>query len=226
MLPWLALSACAEVPLRVPTPIIGTFTMFNRQAPYLIAAPHGEYDENSGELVYDFCEQVRWDCLIAEGFRDERAPINVNRPTEGTTLNNARFTERATLVYAKYVKRIRRLSPRVRFYVEIHGHENASLHDTIEIASVGISPSQGDAIASAFDRALQGEGLTTLNVSIDVVNTIRYKASHARKFGVLSFISPAIHIELPSSVRTVDRDKMVRVLVRLLPELTKIVASQ
>lgn len=141
--------------------------MFNRESPYLIAAPHGEFDENTGELVYDFCEKVRWDCLIAEGFREDGARINVNRPTEGLRLSEAQFTERASLVYAKYLNRIRRLSPQVHFYVEIHGHENKDLAETVEVATVGLSVDQAQHIKDLFSESFKREGLPPLVIKVD-----------------------------------------------------------
>jgi len=200
-----------------PDVVVGTFTMFNRESSYLIAAPHGEFDENTNEITYDFCERVRWDCLVAEGFRRGPARINVNRPTAGTQLAEARFTDSAALVYTKYVRRIRRLSPRVIFYVEIHGHRRSSLGDTIDVATIGVSPSQAQFIQQEFRRGLAERGMGHFNVRLDVLESIRYKATHARRFGVLSFLSPALHIELPPSARRQHRREVVDTLVEVLP---------
>ncbi len=205
----------------MPQLLIGTFTMFNRESPYLIAAPHGEYDENTGELVYDFCEQVRWDCLIAEGFRDEKAMINVNRPTEGARLSETRFSESAAVVYAKYVHRIRRLSPKVLFYVEIHGHDHSGLTNTVDIATVGISHSQAVFIHDTLTQAFEEQGLSALDVRLDALEPIHYNATHARRFGVLSFISPALHIELPHSTRHEHRARVVNALGKALPRVAR-----
>lgn len=198
--------------------LVGTFTMFDRESTYLIAAPHGEFDEFTGEIVYDFCDEVRWDCLIAEGFRSGQ--INVNRPTEGVRIKETQFTARASIVYAKYLKRIRRLSPRVGFYVEIHGHDNPSLANSIEISTVGLTDSQAHYIKEQFEEVFREEQLGHLEVRLDKFEEIHYKASHARDFGVLSFISPAIHIEFPRSARTDHREKVVKSLVRVLPTVS------
>lgn len=200
--------------------IIGTFTIFNRDSPYLISAPHGEYDDNTGELVWEFCHQVRWDCMIVEGFRREKVPINVNRPTEGMRMAETQFTRRAAMVYARYIKKIRKLTPALRFYVEIHGNESEKNINRIEVATVGISPARARRIDRLLAGIMREEGLQ-LDLRIDVLEKIRYKATHARQFGVLSFLSPAIHIELPLSARTENRGKTIRVLVRALPELVK-----
>lgn len=203
---------------------MGTFTMFNRQSPFLIAAPHGEYDIKTSDLVYEYCEQVRWDCLVAEGFRDARTMINVNRPTAGARLAETRFTDSAALVYSQYVSRIRRLSPRVLFYTEIHGHEHAKLDDVVDIATVGISVDQGKFIYTTLKNAMIVQGLGHLEVRIDVLESIHYKATHARRFGVLSFLSPALHIELPRSARHELRHQTVRALAASLPEIARIVS--
>jgi hypothetical protein len=211
------LGGCAEP--KAPEVLVGTFTMFNRQSPYLIAAPHGEYDNNTDEVVYEFCERVRWDCLVAEGFRNRRTMINVNRPTAGAKLRDTRFTDSAADVYSQYVSRIRRLSPRVAFYAEIHGHEHAKLPDVIDIATVGISPEQAKFIYKTLKVAMVDQGLGHLELRIDVLESIHYKATHARRFGVLSFLSPAVHVELPHDARNQLRPQLVAALVAALPEI-------
>jgi hypothetical protein len=218
---WAALWLVACATPKTPEIVVGTFTVFNRESPYLIAAPHGEFDENTAEITYDFCEQVRWDCLVAEGFRGSTARINVNRPTAGTRLAQARFTEGAAAVYANYVKRIRRLSPRVTFYVEVHGHKRAALSEIIDIATIGVSPSQAVFMREVLERAFAAHGIKQYTVRIDVLEPIRYNATHARKFGVLSFLSPALHIELPGSARREHRRELVASLTEALPIIAR-----
>lgn len=215
----LGLSACAEP--EVPKLLIGTFTLINRESPYLIAAPHGQFDAHTAQMVYEFCDRVRWDCLVAEGFRGQRAFFNVNRPTEGMRLTETRFTEQAAFVYSKYVSRIRRLTPRVTFYAEIHGHSHPKLGDTIDVATVGVSKSQAEFIQKQLVEALDREQVGHLAVRIDVLEPIRFNATHARKFGVLSFLSPAVHIELPLSARTTLRTNVVRALAASLPRIAE-----
>ncbi len=198
-------------------PVIGAFTIFNRESPYLIAAPHGEYDEGTGEIVWEFCQKVRWDCLIAEGFRAEHAPINVNRPTEGVSLAETRFTERASLVYARYVRRITRIAPTLRFYVEIHGNDYPGSRDRIEVATVGLTKQQAIRIERLGSQLLADEGLH-YELVIDLLDPIRFRASQSRKFGVLSFIRPALHIELPVRARKADRERTVKFLTGFLAQ--------
>lgn len=212
--------ACAGAPVTQTEPIVGTFTIFNRSSPYLIAAPHGEFDEKTGEIVWKFCRVVRWDCLIVEGFREESAAINVNRPSEGVRISDTQFTERAALVYARYVEKIRKLTPALRLYVEIHGNDRSESKKHIEIATVGITPAQAERIAALFRKKLKAVGLD-LEIRIDVLDQIHYNATHARRFGVLSFLNPALHIELPVSARTDSFQKTVRFLAKTLPVLVK-----
>lgn len=197
---------------------MGTFKMLDRETQFLIAAPHGKFDEFTGEMVSDFCERVAWDCLIAEGFR-QAAEINVNRPTEGLRLADARFTARSTLVYAKYVSRIRRLSPGVRLYVELHGNDHPETRDQLEIATVGVSVERAREMRAVLERIFEEEGLAHVRLRIDVLEDVRYAATHARQYGTLSFLRPAMHIELPRSSRTVERTEMTNALVRALPEI-------
>lgn len=199
--------------------VIGTFTMFNRDAPFLVAAPHGAFDSNTDELVYAFCGRVRWDCLVAEGFRSSDAELNVNRPTEGYSLASTEFTERAAVVYAKYLSRIRRLSVRPRFYVEIHGHGDPNLRRIVDIATVGVTKAQALRIQEVLTTSLQRQQIDEISVRIDVLESVKYGASHARKFGVLSFLKPAIHIELPLSLRHARLSSTVDALVEALPQI-------
>lgn len=218
---WWPQAACKTAGDAETRPVIGSFTIFNRESSYLVSAPHGEFDDQTGEIVWQFCLRVRWDCLIAEGFRADHAPINVNRPTEGASLSGTRFTERASLVYARYVKRITRISPSLRFYVEIHGNEFKGTEEFIDVATVGLSVAQARRIESLAKQLLEEEGLGYLQPRIDVLEKIRYRATHARQFGVLSFIRPAVHLEFPLLPRTRDQKNMVNFLVKFLPAVAR-----
>ncbi len=202
-------------------PYVGSFTLLDRGSRFLIAAPHGEFDENTAQVVLEFCAKTRWDCLVAEGFRDEDVPINVNRPTEGIRLVDERATRRAARVYERYVERLQALSTGVTLYVEIHGHEFDDLKDTIEVATVGVSKQGATMLEGRLRQALNLHGLNELVVRTDVLHTIRFNATSARRSGSLSLMNPALHIELPHSVRAQLRPQLVAALVDSLDPIAK-----
>jgi len=187
----------------------------------MITAPHGDFDEKTGEIVWQFCQEIHWDCLIVEGFRKVDVPINVNRPTEGVKRAETLFTQRAAVVYAKYLKKIRKINKSLRLYVEIHGNSKKSVKNRIEIATSGISYEQAQRIEKILKDALEEAGFGKITVKIDVLDEIYYKAPHTRNFGVMSFINPALHFEFPYSMRTRHRKKTQKFLKKALMEVVR-----
>lgn len=200
---------------------MGSFIAIEQTDGYLIAAPHGDFDAHTGEMADALCGRIGWSCLIARGFHQDGRRINVNRPTEGVRRSDTEFTPRAARVYGEYLERVRALAPQMRLYVELHGNNHPGSRDAIEIATVGISEPWAHMIEQRLTRALRDEGLTRLTPHIDVLEDIRYGASHNREFGVLSLIDPALHIELPEGARNRHRQAVIDALAKALPDIAR-----
>lgn len=209
-----------------PDPYIGTFSLFDRESPFLIAAPHGSFDEGTGDIVHEFCKRVRWDCLIAEDFRRDEDPVNVNRPTEGVSLADTDRTQRADLVYQRYMKKLRRLNPDAHLYVEIHGNIFKGSRNRMEISTAGLNYNQGLFLREVMNKSNQATGLEQLEAVTDLTDEIRYLATHNKKFGVMSVLKPALHIELPLHERTKRRLDLVQSLAIGLPAFAAYLTKQ
>lgn len=200
---------------------LGSFSAVGRTDAFLIAAPHGQSDAFTGDMAEALCARTGWSCLVARGFSDDGRRINVNRPTEGVRRADTTFTPRAARVYEAYLSRVQALAPRLQLYVELHGNNHPGSRNAIEIATVGISEPWAHMIEQRLTRALREADLSDLTPRIDVLEDIRYGASHNREFGVLSLIEPALHIELPEGARTEHRDAVVAALAEALPDIAK-----
>ncbi|MDD9946231.1 MAG: hypothetical protein OXU20_34625 [Myxococcales bacterium] len=201
--------------------LVGSFSVRDRNAHYLVAAPHGDFDTHTDKIVSGFCDRVPWNCIVATGFETEGPRINVNRPTEGVRLGETEFSPRARRVYRAYMEQISALNPRLELYVEVHGNNHPESRHLVEIASAGISKAWALAIREALDEALKTHGLSHLSTRIDVIDDVRYGASHNREFGALSMIQPALHIELPMDARFRDREAVIEALSAALPQIAR-----
>jgi len=199
----------------------GTFTVVERTDEYLVAAPHGEFDAYTGQMARAICERTRWSCQIARGFETDAGRINVNRPTEGVRLAETTFSDRAARVYDAYMTRVQNLAPHLKLYVELHGNDHPDSRDAIEIATAGISESWAHTIRDVLHASLAKHGVGHLTPRIDVLESIRYSASHNREFGALSLIQPALHIELPGNARKAHRADVIAALAEALAKVAK-----
>lgn len=202
-------------------PLVGTFTVVDRSDRYLLAAPHGESDSFTGQMARAICQSTRWTCLIASGFEADGRRINVNRPTEGVRLAETTFSSRAAEVYDAYMGKVRALTPRLQLYVELHGNNHPGSRDNIEIATAGVSEPWAQAIRAILSEALVQNGVGHLTPRIDVLDDIRYAASHNREYGALSMIEPALHVELPENARETHRDAVIAALTEALPRIAE-----
>ena len=101
---------------------LGQFSSQDNNSHYIITAPHGGYDLMTEVIVREVCDNILWNCLIAQDFRSKSHPLNVTRPTEkyGVSSNNEVRTERSLYVYDEYLSQIYLINKAPKLYVEIH----------------------------------------------------------------------------------------------------------
>ena len=199
---------------------LGQFSSQDNNSHYIITAPHGGSDLMTEVIVRKVCDNILWNCLIAQDFRSKSHPLNVNRPTEkyGVSSNNEVRTDRALYVYDEYLRQIYLINKVPKLYVEIHGNSRNKSKNRIEIATVGIKDDQARRIKLILQNALSSTKLTQ-SIAIENIDYIYYHATSSKAQGSLSKIKPALHFEFPKSPRTIKTDEVVAFLSFALPKL-------
>lgn len=171
---------------------LGNIEVTDRNSPILIAAPHGGYDTGTEEIARKVAQLLNANCIVASGYRTIDHPINVNRPTEGVRLaaNLEQVTESAQAVYNAYRTRVLALKPKL--YIEIHANIRPESANAIEAATIGLTSSEASLLKSA----------STLPILIEPLDKLYYRASSAKRCGILSQLPYALHFELPTLLRT------------------------
>lgn len=187
---------------------LGSFEVTDRNSPILIAAPHGGYDTGTEEIARKVAQLLNASCIVATGYRTVDHPINVNRPTEGVRLaaNLEHVTGDAQTVYDAYRTQVLALKPKL--YVEIHANIRPESANAIEAATRGITSNEARLLKTA----------SALPVLIEPLDKLYYRASSAKRLGILSQLPYALHFELPTSLRTrgEGQDKSVKGLVQIV----------
>ncbi len=201
---------------------LGEFEYSRQASGVLIAAPHGTFDANTAAIAIGAARELQASHLVAWRFVADKVRLNVNRPTEGAFLPCAQeqTTERAREVFETYAKLAG--NPE-RLYVEIHGNSNPNTARNIEVASVGITAAQAQALKDAYPEMLRQSGLPDLGLLIEPVDRITYSAACAKKLGTLGRAPRALHFEFPPSAREAPNlsraATLVAMIVRRLLEL-------
>lgn len=197
---------------------LGEFEYSRASNGVLIAAPHGTFDANTPPIAIAAARELQAAYLIASRFAPDKVRINVNRPTEGAFLpcSKEQETERAKDVFDAYARLV---GTPERLYVEIHGNSNPNTAQNIEVATVGVTSEQAQALKDAYKQS----GLFDLNLLIEPLEKITYSAFCAKKLGPLGKAPRALHFEFPRSARethmTGRSARLVAVMVRRLLEL-------
>ena len=197
---------------------LGEFEFSRASNGVLIAAPHGTFDANTGPIAIGAARELQAAYLIAFRFAPDKVRINVNRPTEGAFLpcSKEQETERAKDVYEAYAKLV---GTPERLYVEVHGNSNPNSAQNIEVATVGVTREQAQALKDAYRQS----GLFDHDLLIEPLDRITYSAACAKKLGSLGKAARALHFEFPRAARethmTARSAKLVAVMARRLLEL-------
>ena len=199
---------------------LGQFSSQDNNSHYIITAPHGGFDLMTEVIVREVCDNILWNCIIAQDFRSKSHPLNVTRPTEkyGVSSSNEVRTERALYVYDEYLSQIYLINKVPKLYVEIHGNSRNESKNRIEIATVSIKDDQARRIKLILQNALSSTKLTQ-SIAIENIDYIYYHATSSKAQGSLSKIKPALHFEFPKSSRTISTDEVVDFLSLALPKL-------
>lgn len=167
----------------------GSFNVFNRSSSTVIAAPHGTYDINTGEIVSSVCANVNFSCVIATGFTPKGTRININRPTEGVGIKSTKEpkTARATRAYTSFKKHVIDVAkPNLQLYVEVHG---AGV-DGIEVATHNISAKESKLIKRILKEEWLKHNATLMPIKVQGVDRIKMVGNAVKNFGIVSDLQP------------------------------------
>jgi hypothetical protein len=203
---------------------LGEFEWLPTSSGVVIAAPHGTFDANTPPIVVEAARQAQAGYLVARRFVVDKVRINVNRPTEGAFLGCSQEpqTERARDVYEAYRAAVARAAAgtALRLYVEVHGNSNPKTGHNIEVATVGITAAEAQAVKDAYATMLARvrgsvRDFPELALLVEPVDRITYTAGCAKKLGALTvgFAPRAVHFEFPRSAREGEAIKGAAMLV-------------
>src|SRR6185295_8789429 len=127
-------------------------------------------------------------------------------------------------VYELYEQRVREAAQGpLRFYAEIHGNNRPACAGQIEIATVGVDPELAlrlRALAELIrDAYLHTHAeIQKLDVFVEPVDPVTYRASSAKRDGILRWPERALHIELPACARRDWREAYTAILADFLTQ--------
>jgi hypothetical protein len=231
----LLLSGCAMIPVE-PEPGLphGHIATRPGRPGFVVAAPHGSADVNTGDIADEVARRTGFGLVVATGFSLEpdtpQRPgrrYQVNRPTEGVpgrSPSEEVTTAAAREVYAEFERRVLETAQgRLALYTEIHGNGHRETSGRIEIATVGVDRSDAWRLRTLLElirdvRVRAHPGAPVLAVLVEPLDPIRYTASASKQAGVLRLPARALHIEIPKSARTEWRALYTDILADFLAQ--------
>jgi hypothetical protein len=179
----------------------------------VLAAPHGDFDIGTFEIVRQLCERhPQWSCILATQFRGQGSaaqPFNVNRPTLLNDDDCDHPSRLAQRVFTAWMEKVKRVKPRV--YVEIHGNVREDSENRIEVAHKGY---RADVLKGLLKHP---------NFAIEGIDEIWFRASQNKACGSMQMVNQALHFELPASLRLTDeaRNTALPILETALMNVTR-----
>jgi hypothetical protein len=229
------LHGCAAQPVDLPAvPAPGHIAARPGRPGFVVAAPHGSSDIGSGDIAAEIARRTGFGLVVATGFAIEADTgerpgrrYKVNRPMEGVPGRPASEhapSEGARRVYEAYERRVLETAQGpLRFYAEIHGNNRAQCAGQIEIATVGVDRELALRLRTLAelirDAHLRGrDGIQRLAVLIEPADDLTYRASGAKRDGILRLPERALHIEMPRCARRDWRDTYTAILADFLTQ--------
>jgi hypothetical protein len=231
----LLLAGCATSRVSVPSSVAGAqIAVRPGRAGFVVAAPHGTSDVNTADMAAEIARRTGFGLVVATGFGlddDEAASparhYQGNRPLAGgpgRPPDEQEPTNAARIVYDAYEQSVLEAAQgALRFYAEIHGNNRAQCAGQIEIATVGIDVelarrlrTLAELIRDAHLRA--HDDVPRLAVLVEPADDVTYRASAAKREGILRRPERALHIELPRCARRDWREIYTAILAEFLDQ--------
>jgi hypothetical protein len=215
-------------------------------AGFVVAAPHGGYDQDSEDIARRVANRLGWGWVRAIAYRSYpfHQWYDVNRPTErpwrfGRFTDN-RETTKGRRVYTEYQRKLKsaaRRSGPLTLLVEIHGHSRTERVsgrtiriEVIELATAGFTRAELRRLKASYERLQRSlPSSQRVKLAIDRLDSrydyrgysvpFYYTANSAKRTGSLrsSQTRRALHFELPPRVRGTASTR--RAYERLLAQL-------
>lgn len=185
----------------------------------VIAAPHGDRDKFTAEIVTTLCKRLGCAGVVAGDFVNPETSkrVNVNRPTEGAGIEPQEEvpTSLASSVYHRFLSAILKASgKKLRRYVEIHGNEHEELAKRIEVATYNVPQRLSRRLVKEYKRSLDDAAfdasdgvrenpidLVQVELKVEGIDRIEKRAWANKLFGVLPLAEASLHFELPMTIR-------------------------
>lgn len=239
----LLLYGCMAQPVSLETDVPRGHIVVRAGRPgFVIAAPHGTTDPQTGDVAAELARRTGWALVVATGFAIEPdAPgrpgrrFQVNRPFEGAPGRppvEEVSSDAARQVYLAYEKRVQEAAQgRLAFYAEVHGNNRRESANRIEIATVGVDHDLALRLRTLYelirDAHLRGTpGAPRLEVLVEPADKIFYGASGSKRDGILRLPTRALHLELPRTARLDAREPYVAILAEFLMEAATLPAGR
>lgn len=239
----LLLYGCMAQPVSLETDVPRGHIVVRAGRPgFVIAAPHGTTDPQTGDVAAELARRTGWALVVATGFAIEPdAPgrpgrrFQVNRPFEGAPGRppvEEVSSDAARQVYLAYEKRVQEAAQgRLAFYAEVHGNNRRESANRIEIATVGVDHDLALRLRTLYelirDAHLRGTpGAPRLEVLVEPADKIFYGASGSKRDGILRLPTRALHLELPRAARLDAREPYVAILAEFLMEAATLPAGR
>ena len=141
-------------------------------------------------------------------------------------------SDAARRVYEAYERRVLEAAQGpLRFYAEIHGNTRSECAGRIEIATVGVDRdlalrlrTLAELIRDAHLRSRRE--VQRLDVLVEPVDPVTYRASGAKRDGILRVPERALHIELPRCARRDWRATYTSILADFLTQAIALPAGR
>lgn len=197
------LYGCAAPPVDVPAvPTRGQIASRPGRPGFVVAAPHGSRDVDTGEIAVEIARRTGFGLVVASGF-------------------SLRSDPRAYETYERQV--LEAAQGPLRFYAEIDDSNRNECAGQIEIATAGVDRefalrlrTLAELVRDAYLRS--NREVQRLDVLIDPVDTIAYRTSGAKRDGILRLSERALHIELPQCARRNWREAYTAILADFLAQ--------
>jgi len=177
----------------------------------VVGVPYGSAEPAAVELAQTIRDALGARLVIAYDFKNKRIPVD--QPlilSSQVSWRPAKLLQSGS-VYPEFRKLVQsEAGARIKFYIGVRAVEEANQSDRLEVATVGLSFEQLEAVKQSFvrirDEVFRGTDVRKLKIALNTLDDMSWRTYGVKNHGVLMLADKGLVLRLPKR-RSLPQDQ-------------------
>jgi len=168
----------------------------------VVGVPYGSAEPAAVELAHAVRDALGAGLVVAYDFKNKRIPVDQPLINASQVSRRPAKLLQAGSVYPAFRKLVQaEAGARIKFYIGVRAFEEGNPSERLEVATVGLSFEQLEAIKNSFvrirDTVFFGSTVPKLKIAVNTLDTMSWRPDGVKNHGMLLLADKGLVLSLP-----------------------------